>query len=142
MLLSQVVASPQLVIPAQAGIQYAVASRLNIVASGILGRPVKPDDDKLGDEACARAINICWCDFKTPRVLKHTFAISRLDTPELCQKFPCPPVRGRGEAGRPMRPIAACAMGSGKSTHALVRSHRNHPALPAQWFTAYTRSPR
>jgi len=24
-----------------------------------------------------------------------------------------------------------------KNAHALVRSHRNHPALPAQWFTAY-----
>jgi hypothetical protein len=30
--------------------------------------------------------------------------------PELCQKFPYPPIGGRGEAGRPMRPIAACAI--------------------------------
>ncbi len=37
-----------------------------------------------------------------------------------------------------MRPIAACAIVIGRSAHALVRSHRNHPALPAQWFTAYS----
>jgi hypothetical protein len=40
---------------------------------------------------------------------KHTLAIPRRDAPELCSKFPCPPIRGRREAGRPMRPIAACA---------------------------------
>ncbi len=27
--------------------------------------------------------------------------------------------------------------GSKVKAHALVRSHRNHPAFPAQWFTAY-----
>src|ERR1700682_5301067 len=43
---------------------------------------------------------------------------------------------GAGNAGRPMRPIAACAM-SVIELHALVRSHRNHPAFPTQWFTAY-----
>ena len=45
---------------------------------------------------------------------------------------------GAGNAGRPMRPIAACAMLLGRSAHALVRSHRNHPAFPTQWFTAYS----
>jgi hypothetical protein len=24
-----------------------------------------------------------------------------------------------------------------KEAHALVRSHRKHPAFPTQWFTAY-----
>jgi hypothetical protein len=33
-----------------------------------------------------------------------------------------------------MRPIAACAVVESKEAHALVRSHRNHPAFPAQWF--------
>jgi len=43
---------------------------------------------------------------------------------------------GAGNAGRPMRPIAACAMVVIERTR-VVRSHRNHPAFPAQWFTDY-----
>src|ERR1700692_40483 len=35
-----------------------------------------------------------------------------------------------------MRPIAACAMVVVERTR-VVRSHRNHPAFPTQWFTAY-----
>ena len=35
-----------------------------------------------------------------------------------------------------MRPIAACAEVVVLSTR-VVRSHRNHPAFPTQWFTAY-----
>jgi hypothetical protein len=38
-------AATPVVIPAKAGNQYAVASRLITSASGILGRPVKPGDD-------------------------------------------------------------------------------------------------
>src|ERR1700730_7170674 len=41
-----------------------------------------------------------------------------------------------------MRPIGACANNSGR-THAVVRSHRFHPAFPAQWFYRFpARSPR
>src|SRR5580704_15521839 len=36
-----------------------------------------------------------------------------------------------------MRPRAACAGVAVERTR-VVRSHRNHPAFPAQWFTAYT----
>src|ERR1700688_4923730 len=43
---------------------------------------------------------------------------------------------GAGNAGRPMRPIAACAEVVELSTR-VVRSHRHHPAFPTQWFTAY-----
>jgi hypothetical protein len=43
---------------------------------------------------------------------------------------------GAGNAGRSMRPIAACAMVVIERTR-VVRSHRNHPAFPTQWFTAY-----
>ena len=43
---------------------------------------------------------------------------------------------GAGNAGRPMRPIAACATIVVVSTR-VVRSHRHHPAFPTQWFTAY-----
>ena len=44
--------------------------------------------------------------------------------------------KGAGNAGRPMRPIAACAMVVVERTR-VSRSHRNHPAFPTQWFTAY-----
>jgi hypothetical protein len=43
---------------------------------------------------------------------------------------------GAGNTGRSMRPIAACAMVVAKRTR-VSRSHRIHPAFPAQWFTAY-----
>ena len=56
------------------------------------------------------------------------------DAPEVCLKISAPRSEGAGNAGRPMRPIAACAMVERRNAHALVRSHRNHPAFPAQWF--------
>jgi hypothetical protein len=46
-------------------------------------------------------------------------------------------IEGAGNAGRPMRPIAACAMAVVERTR-VSRSHRNHPAFPTQWFTDYT----
>src|SRR5450755_3207364 len=51
-------------------------------------------------------------DKRAPRndECRHSFAISQRDTPEVCIKFPPSPNRGRREAGRPMRPIAACAI--------------------------------
>ena len=39
----------------------------------------------------------------------HSFAISRPDMPEVCHKFLTLQSEGAGNAGRPMRPIAACA---------------------------------
>jgi hypothetical protein len=39
----------------------------------------------------------------------HSFAISRPDMPEVCQKFPYPPIRGRRECRAPDAPAAACA---------------------------------
>jgi hypothetical protein len=56
-------------------------------------------------------------------------------TPGLCPKLP--PRRGRRECRAPGAPAAACAKVVSKKAHALVRSHRKHPALPTQWFTAY-----
>jgi len=38
-------ANPQVIFPAEAGIQYAAAVRLYLNCAGILDRPVKPDDD-------------------------------------------------------------------------------------------------
>jgi hypothetical protein len=40
---------------------------------------------------------------------KHTFAISPHVLREVFVYFPPSPTRGRGDAGRPVRPIAACA---------------------------------
>src|SRR6202140_1125945 len=39
----------------------------------------------------------------------HSFAISPRIAPEFCWKSPALPSEGAGNAGRPMRPIAACA---------------------------------
>jgi hypothetical protein len=39
----------------------------------------------------------------------HGFAISQRVAPEVCYQHSALSVRGRREAGRPMRPIAACA---------------------------------
>jgi hypothetical protein len=83
------------VIPAHAGIQYAGLLGSIAAASGILGRPVKPDDDSWG------------C------VGKRSFAISRRVSPELCQNFPCP-LNQRARGGRaPDAPDSRVCMGSG-----------------------------
>src|ERR1700682_5513010 len=37
-------------------------------------------------------------------ITAHGFAISRPDTPEVCYKFPCPPIRGRRECRAPDAP--------------------------------------
>jgi hypothetical protein len=46
---------------------------------------------------------------------------------------------GAGNAGRPMRPLPRVQVGSGNA-HALVRSHRNHPAFPTQWLYGFLRA--
>ena len=59
----------------------------------------------------------------------HSFAVSRRVSPEFCQ-FPRPLRKeGAGNAGRPMRPIAACARDSGRA-HTSFRSHRKSPGIP------------
>jgi hypothetical protein len=45
--------------------------------------------------------------------------------------------RGRRECRAPNAPDSRVCNGYLKSAHALVRSHRNHPAFPTQWFTDY-----
>src|ERR1035438_4449353 len=53
------------------------------------------------------------CEFfaREPRehCLQHSFAISRRILPEVCYRILALPSEGAGNAGRPMRPIAACA---------------------------------
>ena len=65
---------------------------------------------------------------------RHTSAFPRRDSPGVCQEFPPSPNRGRRECRAPGAPAAARAMVASKEAHALVRSHRKHPAFPAQWF--------
>ena len=74
---------------------------------------------------------------RTRLQLKHTSTFSRRNASEVCQKFRPPDNRGRRECRAPGAPAAACAKAESKKAHALVRSHREHPAFPAQWFTAY-----
>src|ERR1700730_19048683 len=43
--------------------------------------------------------------FQNSRVMRrYSFAISRPDMPEVCRKFPCPPIRGRRECRAPDAP--------------------------------------
>jgi hypothetical protein len=55
---------------------------------------------------------------------------------ESCSLVRLPLKRGRGEYRALDAPAVSCARCNRKRTRAY-RSHRNHPAFPAQWFTAY-----
>ena len=51
-------------------------------------------------------------------------------------------MEGAGNAGRPMRPQAACAKVVCRRAHALVRSHRQTPGIPrAMVYSLYVISP-
>ena len=69
---------------------------------------------------------------------KYASAISPHVLREFYQFVPPSPVRGRRECRAPDVPDSRVCRGSGRDAHALVRSQRNHPAFPAQWFTAYS----
>jgi len=69
-------------------------------------------------------------------ITAHDSAISLLVSREVWPACSALFNQGAGNAGRPMRPIAACATIVVVSTR-VVRSHRHHPAFPTQWFTAY-----
>jgi hypothetical protein len=56
---------------------------------------------------------------------KHTFAISRLDTPELCQKFPCP----RKQRAQGM-PHARCTRGLVCMRGAIERKTKRRTIMP------------
>ena len=76
--------------------------------------------------------------FRGRRQLRHDSAISpHAFLREVCIYSRPLRIEGAGNAGRPMRPIAACAMVVVERTR-VSRSHRNHPAFPTQWFTDYT----
>src|SRR6202035_75655 len=49
-------------------------------------------------------------------------------------------IRGRRECRAPDAPDSRACDGRKQKAHALVRSHRNHPAFPAQWFYGLLRA--
>src|SRR5450631_295458 len=68
---------------------------------------------------------------------KHTPAFSRHGLPEVCSQISLPSkLRAQGMPGARCAPRSRVQEATKKRTRAY-RSHRNHPALPAQWFTAY-----
>src|SRR5665213_489823 len=52
----------------------------------------------------------------------------------LSERFTLFGERAQGMPGARSARRRMCSGGSGWSAHALVRSHRNHPAFPTQWF--------
>ena len=70
----------------------------------------------------------------------YTSAIPRRDAPEFCKAFR--PQEGAGNAGRPMRPIAACAMVVVERTR-VSQVTPESPGIPrAMVLRLITRSPR
>jgi hypothetical protein len=76
-------------------------------------------------------------NFKQHVVFTHSFAISPAHTPRGIHLFPALSGKGRRECRAPDAPDSRVCNGVVKNAHALVRSHRNHPAFPTQWFTDY-----
>jgi hypothetical protein len=71
--------------------------------------------------------------FQSAAVRRHSFAISPNAFFARYSFISRPPNRGRRECRAPDAPAVSCAMVVVERTRAY-RSHRNHPALPAQWF--------
>ena len=61
----------------------------------------------------------------------------RAPRPSFAATLPPSSSEGAGNAGRPMRPIAACAGVVVERTRVSQVTPAKHPAFPAQWFTAY-----
>jgi hypothetical protein len=59
----------------------------------------------------------------------HSFATSRLVSPELCWKFPCPPIRGRREYRVRAAPTVSCATVH-KKTHTSIQVQRRQSGIP------------
>ena len=70
---------------------------------------------------------------------KHTFAFPRRNPPEFCRKFRPLIQRAQGMPGAWCARRRMCE-GRKQKAHALVRSHRKHPAFPAQWFYGFLRA--
>jgi hypothetical protein len=119
-----------IVIPAKAGIQYAAAFRLNHRCLWNTGSSAFADDDSpAGHDAFCDRQNTAP---RSRRVLRARFGL--LVSPS--------PNRGRGDAGRPMRPIAACAEVVVESTRVSQVTPANTRHSPRNGLRLMARSPR
>ena len=95
----------------QSGSGYAFAAAIGGKPSTRKGNP--PVDAKAAQYASLIApYDLRDSGFRfsnSSSVRRHSFAISRRDAPEVCQKFPCPPIRGRRECRAPNAPAASHA---------------------------------
>ncbi len=112
---------PPVVIPAQAGIQYAAAYRFNHNRLWNTGSPAFAGDDSWGCDALSQSRGLI-----RPRFARNLLALQS---------------EGAGNAGRPMRPIATCAMGSGRA-HTCCQVTPESPGIPrAVVYGLYVISP-
>ena len=72
----------------------------------------------------------------------QALSFPRHDLSGFCELDVPLPNRGRRESQAPTAPAAPCAGSALGNAHGFDRYSRDIPAFPAQWFTAYTCSPR
>jgi hypothetical protein len=74
---------------------------------------------------------------------KRGFAISRRDSPEVCYRISLALQNreGAGKVGCALHPRSRVQWCRGRR-HTSIQVQRRHPTFPAQWFKAYTCSPR
>jgi hypothetical protein len=76
--------------------------------------------------------------FKQPSSLKHGFAFSRRNAPEVCVKPFARKTRAQGMPGAQCARSRACRVENTRVSH---HGHTgNHPAFPAQWFYGFLRA--
>ena len=120
-------------------IRYVAASRMNTTVSGYWACRSSRAMTDGGFGACMRNLH-STSRILIRRALSNTASRSRgWKRPSFALNFFTLQSEGAGNAGRPMRPIAACATIVVVSTR-VVRSHRNHPAFPTQWFYGFLRA--
>jgi len=76
-------------------------------------------------------------NFKQRVIGKHSFTISRATSPEVCQKFPCPQIRGRREYRVRAAPAVSCAKSAQKNAHEHTGSAEAIRHSLRNGFTAY-----
>ena len=75
--------------------------------------------------------------FKQPNDFKRKSAISRRDAPEVCKKFPYPPIRGRREYRVHAAPAVSCAKVHKRNAHEHTGSAEAIRHSLRNGFTAY-----
>jgi hypothetical protein len=129
-LLSQVTASPQLVILRESGGSSTPRSFDSIAPS--LGYWItRRSLSSGGAKAPTR-----WRVMTVMGIRKHDSAFSRRDASEVCGDCRPRKSRGRREDRVHAAPAVSCAKGVEKA-HTSIQVKRRHPAFPAQWFMDY-----